>query len=628
MAVIGKIIVGIEASTEKFQKGVTRAQRQLNTFTKTISSGISSITSPAKLANLALGALSNPLTGLTAGAAAAGYAVNSLVKHFSEISNEQRRFAESIGITTQSLQGFQSAARSVGADTGSIDNGIAALTEALAEVNTGSLEAEDRFKALGLSLQDLGGDPEKAVRTVLRSVAKLKTVGEQQVALVGVAGNSAKALSRLTEQGVDGLDKLVDSHFASSEKALEAYKKLELARAQADKNFSDSARRLSDSFSPVVTTLTRKFAGFTGAIAYVMGHATDLVGITTPDEPGNLDPNKKINRPKPGPDPAKLKLTNEANLKIRQQMRDLDRQINGLGRDQLKIAQDIDKTFHAGSAEEKHALFVKEIELERAKIQQTFIDKQIEIDGVLIEDLGIREKINRQLQLATKEQKEQAFTLEKTLSATSKLMGLRKSSAGGSFFFAQKDLADMNKFAKLTQGESDFLDLKARNELFAGLGGTLTPDEQRRQRFAEIDSDRFLNQDQKDFAKGNATEAFKDAQKSFLEGLGKISSPLDNFKRSIEKLNFARDQGQINQSEYKRLISDNLKSLVGEPKLASALTAGSTELYDRLAKRDLGVGEKTIEKQIKENTGRTVDLLTRIDNTLSKQTSSNLQNLE
>lgn len=625
MAVVGKIVVGIEASTEKFQKGVARAQRQLNGFTKSISSGVSSITSPAKLANLALTALSNPLTGLTAGAAAAGYAVNSLVKHFAEITNEQRRLAESIGLSTQAIQGFQAAGRSIGA--GGVDSGITALTEALAQARTGSLEAQDRFKALGLSIEDLAGDPEKAVRTVLASVANLKTVGEQQAALVGVAGNSAKALSRLTEQGVKGLDTLVDNHLASSDKAIEAYKKLERERAKSDKAMGDSARRLSDAFAPVVTNLTAKFAQFTGAVAYVLGKGTDLVGITTPDEPGNLDPNRKAVR-KVGPNPAELKLQNEANLKVVEKIRDAQNQINVLGRDQAKIVQDVNLQNAAASRQAKEALVAKTIDLERAKIQQTFVDRQIEIVGVLNEDLGIRARIARQMQLATQAQRDQAFALEKTLSSTTKLVDLRKGSAGGSFFFDSKDLNDLKKFADISKAESDYLKMVAGNRLFEGLGGTLTPDEQRKQRFAQIDADRFLSKDQKDFAKGNANEQFKDAQKSFLEGLGKISSPIDNFKRSVEKLNVARDQGQINQVEYKRLLSDSMKSLAGEPKLSSALTAGSTELYDRLAKRDLGVGDKTIEKQIKENTGKSVQLLSQINSNLAKQVSGNLQELE
>lgn len=139
-AVIGKIVVNVEARIDKLEKQLNRGRRSVKDFGNSTASLVTS--SLAKL-NAAVGLGSVVSFGAMTAAVA---------KSTAEIDNLAKT-SQKIGIATEALAGLRHAANLTGVETQTLDNSLGKMTIRISEARKGTGEAKDVIKELGLDIE-------------------------------------------------------------------------------------------------------------------------------------------------------------------------------------------------------------------------------------------------------------------------------------------------------------------------------------------------------------------------------------------------------------------------------------------------------------------------------------------
>jgi hypothetical protein len=161
--------------------------------------------------------------------------------------------------------------------------------------------------------------------------------------------------------------------------------------------------------------------------------------------------------------------------------------------------------------------------------------------------------------------------------------------------------------------------------LKTGLGGSLTPDDIRREALSKIDADLYLNEDEKGTARDNANRAYIREQRSFLEGLGKITTPLESVSVKLEELAHQAEIGAITGDQFKELVGNLANERAGDRdnnRLANTYVVGSTAAASRIAQWQSGFDRNNDARQTAKNTRDMLTELKTLNRNLPKAVAS------
>ncbi len=252
MATIGKLVVTLTAKTAKFKSGLGKAAQVAKKFGKAIFSA------GGKVAALGAAAVLAAATGLAV-----------LISKSLDSIDVLGKLASTLDDSTARIAGLRFAANLAGASSATLDKGLKQLTRRIGEAKTGTGEAVDAFKALGLSAVDLAKKmPSQAIIDVAEAINKLPTVAEKVDTAFKLFGRSGVDLINTFAAGREGLEDMIKEaeDFGIAVNNIEA-KQIE--------NANDAVTRMKKSFEGLITQLTKKVAPILESIA------TKLTGLGT-----------------------------------------------------------------------------------------------------------------------------------------------------------------------------------------------------------------------------------------------------------------------------------------------------------------------------------------------------------
>jgi hypothetical protein len=612
-AKVGDVIIALKAKTDDFQKNIGDASKRFATALGSMSSPVAALTNVLKMVNPATAAMA---AGVGAAAAAAAAMANATAKAV----REQQAFATSTGLAVDEVQRFEVAFNRLGSSGEAARKGFSAFEDLFSSAALGSEEATDRLKALGVQVEGVGSAD--SFEGALMSISKMGSDTEKLAALYGLVGDGAADMLAVVNQGEEALASTLSNASGFGETANNEF----LALGKANSSIGDSISRWGDALAVIVVPAVRIASQVVATIAEKLATALEYVASWASwlnKAVGDYYPLMKAQEASAKAEEkstGEIRKRFEANLKVQAELRAGEREILAYRNDYLKLTQDINTKHADASKEMKAQLLAQNLMIERQKVEGELMDMQVSIRSLVDHELSLRHKIAKEMQLATKEQKDQYFFLQRSLDTSSKLQSQRFGTAGGRRFQAYRDINDLEKYTDASKAELDSLRVAAENALKQGLGDQLTPSEVYRERVAAINADRFLSDDEKTQAVTNADRQQVLDKRSFLEGMGKIVTPVERFQQSVEAMRIDLEKGRITQDEYARLLSDNYKSQIGDqPKMAESLEAGTTQLYDRLAKFYSGMEDRPLEKQIAENGKKANVLLDKIERKIGTQ---------
>ncbi len=265
---MGSLFVGLGLNAQGFLTGIDRASAKLSGF-----------------AGGLLGAI-NPLNALIGGAlSGAGFV--ALIKGSMDSIVATRRLANQLGIDVEAMSALQYAAKRAGLNVDDMATGLFHLQRALGEARTGSEEAINKFRGLGLSANDLAKmSLDLALGKVADALNKLPTAADKAKAIQDIFGRGGRGLVGLLSQGSEGIKKFMDEakKLGLTFTAFDAdkVKAAKLAFDQMGESIRAVGIRLAIDIAPLVEAVAKSFTstGTEGsrAMQNAFGGVGDLTG--------------------------------------------------------------------------------------------------------------------------------------------------------------------------------------------------------------------------------------------------------------------------------------------------------------------------------------------------------------
>ena len=180
------------------------------------------------------------------------------------------READALGVSTTVLQAYQYAAREAGVSQENAATALKTFAANVGAVQENAGPAANAIKELGLTAEELRGDPLEAMETVARSWVKLNDAEEKASILRELSGRSGQDMAAMMERLAGGLD-------TQAEAARKAGEMLDPNLAAAAENaktkFDDASTRLMVALTPAtisaaghITALVEAFNKLPGTI--------------------------------------------------------------------------------------------------------------------------------------------------------------------------------------------------------------------------------------------------------------------------------------------------------------------------------------------------------------------------
>lgn len=253
---VARLVAVMEANLRGFTKGMEQAQKvadqrfgqiekRMRQTENTFSGSFKNMGGNVDIVGSALRRLA-PF--LTAGAIL-GYARGVLAT-----ATELKNVSDQLGITTQELQGLNSAARDTGAGADKINAGLATLTQNLGDAAKGNGDLAKMMRELNIPM----GSTIQVLRDVADATQKATTQNEKMSIATTAFGKAGRSLIPLLDGGAAGLDKMFES----------ARKKGQIW----DPETIASLERAGSAFESLKVTLAGKFANpFAAILENILG---------------------------------------------------------------------------------------------------------------------------------------------------------------------------------------------------------------------------------------------------------------------------------------------------------------------------------------------------------------------
>src|SRR6185437_8200481 len=159
MATLGSLILKLEAQHAELKQGLDEVRGEMHKTGE-------SARSMGETMRHALEAL---------GIAEVANKLREVATEILHTHDETSHFADTLGITTNSLQKLQFAGKSVGLTSGEMNAALGHMSKAFAEVGKGGGEAADSLKELGITAAELRGKtPDQQFRVLAEAIAHTK----------------------------------------------------------------------------------------------------------------------------------------------------------------------------------------------------------------------------------------------------------------------------------------------------------------------------------------------------------------------------------------------------------------------------------------------------------------------
>lgn len=142
---------------------------------------------------------------------AAGVAVYAFVKHVSNAADELGKLSQKVGVSVESLSALKHAAAVSDVTMESFAQGLKILSRNMTEAHAGTGEAQEAFRALGVTLSDSSGKVKLTEEVLLTLADKFEEMedGAGKTALaMKIFGKSGSDLIPLLNQGRKGIEEL------------------------------------------------------------------------------------------------------------------------------------------------------------------------------------------------------------------------------------------------------------------------------------------------------------------------------------------------------------------------------------------------------------------------------------
>jgi hypothetical protein len=200
---------------EKLRGTVARLDREIVSLNKDMERAaheIVSLRGASEGAAGATGKLMNAARALAGAYAALG--LGRVVMQGLEYAASLGEQAQQIGITTRELQIYRYAATQVGLTTEEMDGAIQKLNRTLGNAQTGSKEAGETFKALGIDIKDANGrflTAGEVLPKVADAIAKIENPAQRAAAEVKLFGRAGADIDTLLTGGSAAINALADA---------------------------------------------------------------------------------------------------------------------------------------------------------------------------------------------------------------------------------------------------------------------------------------------------------------------------------------------------------------------------------------------------------------------------------
>lgn len=180
------------AVTGPFAKGLRRAGRQTERFSRRVSRTLTRVTA----------------FGGAAVAAATGGGLAVLVRQQFKAIDSTAKFADRLGLATDKLVGLEYAASLTGVRSNQLQMGLQRMTRRIAEAAKGTGEAQGAIKQLGLDAAALARmSPDEQFRAIAARMKDVETQGERVRLAFKLFDSEGVALVNTLRMGSDGLER-------------------------------------------------------------------------------------------------------------------------------------------------------------------------------------------------------------------------------------------------------------------------------------------------------------------------------------------------------------------------------------------------------------------------------------
>lgn len=208
------------------------------------------------------------------GSLAFGAAINSAVKFADSIQD----LNDVSNIATGTILGFTNAVEQNGGKAEGASNSILKLLDSISEANSGSLQLQDSFNSVGVSLSDLRTlSEEDILKKTIDGLAKIDDVSKRSKLSVDLLGKGMKGVN------VQGLASGLNSSISASSKYADSIKSAADAQQQLDITIRNFQIALLNAIKPVldlVSKINLSIDAITHMIKVLLVLGATLLGLT------------------------------------------------------------------------------------------------------------------------------------------------------------------------------------------------------------------------------------------------------------------------------------------------------------------------------------------------------------
>lgn len=233
--IAGSLEIQLLANMARLQKDMDQAKGMVGGAMKNIESTVAS-------AKRALGAL-----GIGVGFGALIASLKSVADHADNIG----KTAQKIGITTESLSALQYAGKLADVSMEQLSTGMKRLSANMLDMSNGTGEAQDAFRALGISVTESNGQlkaGDKVLIEVAERFANMEDGADKTALAMKLFGKSGAEMIPLLNAGASGLKDM-------SDEAKRLGLIISLDTAKAAEQFNDNLTRLTARFDGIKLSL-------------------------------------------------------------------------------------------------------------------------------------------------------------------------------------------------------------------------------------------------------------------------------------------------------------------------------------------------------------------------------------
>lgn len=194
--------------------------------------------------------------GAAIGAIAGGAGLGLLLHNQLEAIDSTAKLSDRLGISTESLTGFQHAASLAGVSNEQLSGGLEKMLKNLGEAAAGSDTAKAAFQSLGLNATDLANIPtDQAFEKISDALKAIQNPAQRAAAAVAVFGKSGQELLPLLLQGSEGIKAAIKEADALGL----SFNRIDAAKVE---EANDAVRRMQSAVTGVVRSITIALAPF------------------------------------------------------------------------------------------------------------------------------------------------------------------------------------------------------------------------------------------------------------------------------------------------------------------------------------------------------------------------------